>query len=162
MSEFLNCPFCGSENVSLSYCTNVENIVSGRFVECEDCAACGPVHPAEYYATTAWNSRSPIHVPPTCTENGEKLTGPGREESFHERLMRFGQEKNYAAILELLRSPVPPDDGAERVHAGSEQSEHRDAPAPISRERLVEILLAHGAFSSALADALLLALKEEP
>ena len=57
--DLLPCPFCGSDSVSPSYCMNVDNVVSGRFVECEDCAACGPVHPPEAVAITAWNTRTP-------------------------------------------------------------------------------------------------------
>lgn len=55
--RLLPCPFCGSDQVSASYCTNPDNVISGRFVECEDCAACGPVHPPERRAIKAWNRR---------------------------------------------------------------------------------------------------------
>lgn len=54
------CPFCDSTEVSLSYCTNVDNVVSGRFVECENCAACGPVDDRcrEKVAAALWNAHN--------------------------------------------------------------------------------------------------------
>jgi Lar family restriction alleviation protein len=51
------CPFCGSDNVSASYSTNLDNVICHRFVECEDCAACGPTDPDETRAIAAWNTR---------------------------------------------------------------------------------------------------------
>lgn len=59
-AELKPCPFCDSEAVSLSYATNVENVITNRFVECEDCAACGPAYPPAEKAIAAWNSR---HAP---------------------------------------------------------------------------------------------------
>lgn len=55
MTSLQPCPFCGSDQVSPSYATNVDNVVSVRFVECEDCAACGPTDPHEPKAIAAWN-----------------------------------------------------------------------------------------------------------
>jgi len=53
------CAHCGSTEVSLSYATNLENVISHRFVECEECGACGPTDPSEKKAITAWNTRTP-------------------------------------------------------------------------------------------------------
>jgi hypothetical protein len=53
------CPHCESDNVSLSYSTNLENVISHRFVECEDCAACGPTHTTPEGAARLWNRRTP-------------------------------------------------------------------------------------------------------
>jgi hypothetical protein len=60
------CPFCGSTEVSMSYsATMTSPEPANRFVECEECAGCGPTHEivngndfvAKNLAARAWNTR---------------------------------------------------------------------------------------------------------
>lgn len=58
MDDLKPCPFCGGDEVSASYCTDTEGNISGRFVECEVCAANGPITKVEAEAIAAWNCRA--------------------------------------------------------------------------------------------------------
>jgi Lar family restriction alleviation protein len=63
MDKLKPCPFCQSAGVSLSYSTDpTGETINGRFVECESCAANGPVCGTEAEAITAWNTRTPNSV----------------------------------------------------------------------------------------------------
>lgn len=118
--QIATCPFCGSDNVSPSYCTNVDAVVSGRFVECEDCAACGPVHPPEADAITAWNTRAAPALP---VLEGWKLVPCEPTEAMIEAgidpLFRFANDVTASrdALAEIYRamlSSSPPDEGSSR------------------------------------------------
>lgn len=55
MSE---CPFCGSDAVSPGYsiCLEIDE-VNGRFGECSNCGAMGPIAKTEEAAIELWNER---------------------------------------------------------------------------------------------------------
>lgn len=54
----LPCPFCGSEDVSASYCTSMESALPKyHMVECGDCSALGPTETDPQRAALIWNRR---------------------------------------------------------------------------------------------------------
>lgn len=64
MDELKSCPFCGSNEVSLSIGSRTAEYPSVYFaeyyyVECHECAALGPEsHDKEEQAITNWNTRA--------------------------------------------------------------------------------------------------------
>jgi len=65
-AKLLPCPFCGSDDVSMSFSATLQSPEpAARFVECEDCAACGAGvtivdgddDAAKAAAVVAWNTR---------------------------------------------------------------------------------------------------------
>ena len=63
-SRYKPCPFCASENISMSYCSES---YKSFVVECGDCKAAGPEIPIDHvkertsgreYATDSWNKRN--------------------------------------------------------------------------------------------------------
>jgi Lar family restriction alleviation protein len=56
--ELKSCPFCGSEDVSIST-THYQKIgdVAGYHGECHECASCGPDSESKEDAVRAWNTR---------------------------------------------------------------------------------------------------------
>jgi len=61
MDKLEPCPFCQSADVSLSYSTNLSGDIDGRFVECENCGASGPIcDSTTVEAITAWNTRAAL------------------------------------------------------------------------------------------------------
>lgn len=60
MSEPLKpCPFCGSEEVSLSHNTLMDDTPGDYYIECHKCAALGPTteHSGIEVAAARWNDR---------------------------------------------------------------------------------------------------------
>jgi len=55
--QILSCPFCCTTNVSTSYACNMQNEITQRFVECEECAAMGPSADTDAEAIELWNRR---------------------------------------------------------------------------------------------------------
>jgi Lar family restriction alleviation protein len=58
------CPFCGSDEISLSTSTNMNGEIVGKFAECHNCAALGPDSlPSDLSDSAAvklWNIRAGV------------------------------------------------------------------------------------------------------
>jgi Lar family restriction alleviation protein len=62
--KLLPCPFCGSDEISLSTAQNMVGEVVSKFAECHNCAAMGPDSDAanlsNEHAANNWNRRAGV------------------------------------------------------------------------------------------------------
>jgi hypothetical protein len=110
-NDLLPCPFCGG-GAEISQIGNEATRSRGYEVKCTawGCATKKramvirhTLEDARGWAVGAWNKRAPASSP---TDVGG--------ESWHQRLTRLVQAKNYAAALALLRAPAPTASSTER------------------------------------------------
>lgn len=111
MSEDVKpCPFCGSGEVTMSYSATMESIApKARFIECDECGACGPnwdvidgdACAAADRAQDAWNTRA-------STQRAERFA---EALGFTEDRQTDDASLNLQGALHDLENRFKPNDG---------------------------------------------------